>query len=91
MLTNAMPTNAWSSPERRCLLTLPAVLVAPLCSPAQGADYEVGATIVGDTQTQEERLVTLFSGDTRAAIDAAASIQAVQPDPYLSLFKEYGV
>jgi hypothetical protein len=45
----------------------------------------------GRHPNQEERLVALFSGDTRAAIDAAASIQAVQPDAYLSLFKEYAV
>jgi hypothetical protein len=74
-----------------CLLTVLAVLVALLCSPAQAPDYEVGAGRLCDTQTQEERLVAKFSGDARAAIDAAASIQAVQPESYLSLFKKYAV
>jgi hypothetical protein len=55
------------------LLSLLAMLVAPLCSSAQAADYEVGASLVCDTQTQVERFVALFSGDAQAAIDAVNS------------------
>ena len=33
-------------------------------------DYEVGSSIICDTQSQVERFVALFSGDTQAAIDA---------------------
>jgi hypothetical protein len=60
------------------LLPLLAMLVAPLCSPAQAADYEVGASLVCDTQTQVERFVALFSGDAHAAIDA---VNAEEHDP----------
>jgi hypothetical protein len=60
------------------LLPLLAVLVAPLCSAAQAADYEVGTSLVCDTQTQVERFVALFSGDAQAAIDA---VNAEQHDP----------
>jgi hypothetical protein len=52
------------------LLPLLAVLLAPLCGSAQAMNYEVGASIICDTQTQVERFVALFSGDTQAAIDA---------------------
>jgi hypothetical protein len=52
------------------LLPLLAVLLAPLCGSAQAMDYEVGASIICDTQPQVERFVALFSGDTQAAIDA---------------------
>jgi hypothetical protein len=81
MLTDSLPTNAPVSSRRdrrressilfaTRLLPLLAVLVAPLCSPAQAADYEVGTSLVCDTQTQAERFVALFSGDEEAAIDA---------------------
>jgi len=60
------------------LLPLLAVLVAPLCSPAQAADYEVGTSLLCDTQTQVERLVALFSSDVQAAIDA---VNAEEHDP----------
>jgi hypothetical protein len=33
-------------------------------------NYEVGTSIICDTQTQVERFVALLSGDTQAAIDA---------------------
>jgi hypothetical protein len=52
------------------LLPLLAVLIAPLCGSAQAMDYEVGSSIVCDTQSQVERFVALFSGDTQATIDA---------------------
>ena len=52
------------------LLPLLSVLIAPLCGSAQAMDYEVGSSIVCDTQSQVERFVALFSGDTQAAIDA---------------------
>jgi hypothetical protein len=52
------------------LLPLLAVLIAPLCGSAQATDYEVGANIICDTQTQVERFVALLSGDTQGAIDA---------------------
>jgi hypothetical protein len=38
-------------------------------SPAQAADYEVGASLLCDTQSQKECLVALFSGDAQAASD----------------------
>jgi hypothetical protein len=50
-------------------LPLLGLLAASLCAPAQAADYEVGASIVCDTQTQVERFVMLFAGDTQSAID----------------------
>jgi hypothetical protein len=49
------------------LLPLLAVLVAPLCGSAEAMDYEVGTSIICDTQTQVERFVAPFSGDTQAA------------------------
>jgi hypothetical protein len=52
------------------LFLLLAALIAPLCGSAQAADYEVGTSLICDTQTQVERFVALFSGDTQAAIDA---------------------
>jgi hypothetical protein len=52
------------------LLPLLAALVAPLCSSARAMDYEVGSSLICDTQTQAERFVAVFSGDTQAAIDA---------------------
>jgi len=45
-------------------------LAASLCGPAQATDYEVGPSLVCDTQSQVERYVALFSGDAQAAIDA---------------------
>ena len=45
-----------------------ALLAAPFCAPAQASDYEVGASLVCDTQGQVERFVALFSGDAQAAI-----------------------
>jgi hypothetical protein len=51
------------------LVPVLAVLAAPLCGPAQAADYEVGPSLVCDTQRQVERYVALFSGDAQTAID----------------------
>jgi len=45
-----------------------ALLAAPFCVPAQASDYEVGATLVCDTQGQVERFAALFRGDAQAAI-----------------------
>jgi hypothetical protein len=50
------------------LLALLALLAAPVGAPALAADYEVGASLVCDTQGQVERFVALFDGDTQAAI-----------------------
>jgi hypothetical protein len=52
------------------LLPLVAVLIGPLCGSAQAVDYKVGTSIICDTQSQVERFVALFSGDTQAAIEA---------------------
>jgi hypothetical protein len=89
MLTDSLPTNAPASSRRdrrqeapimfaTRLLPLLAVLAAPLCSPAQAADYEVGSSLVCDTQSQVERYVALFSGDAQGAIDA---VNAEQHNP----------
>jgi hypothetical protein len=60
------------------LLPLLAVLIAPLCGSAQAMHYEVGTSIICDTQTQVERFVALLSGDKQAAIDA---VNAEEQDP----------
>ena len=52
------------------LIALLAVLAAPLCASAQPTEYEVGASLVCDTQSQAERFVALFAGVAQAAIDA---------------------
>jgi hypothetical protein len=52
------------------LLPLLALFAAPLCGPAQATDYEVGPSLVCDSQSQVERYVALFSGDAQTAIDA---------------------
>jgi hypothetical protein len=57
------------------LLTL---LAASLCGPTQAADYEVGTSLVCDTQTQVERFVTLFTGDAQSAI---ATVNAEEHNP----------
>jgi hypothetical protein len=61
------------------LLPLLAVLIAPLCGSAQAMDYEVGSSIVCDTQSQVERFVALFSGDTQATIDAVNAEEKIPP------------
>jgi hypothetical protein len=45
-----------------------ATLAVPFCAPAQASDYEVGATLVCDTQEQVERFAALFTGDAQTAI-----------------------
>ena len=55
-----------------------ALLTAPFCATALAADYEVGTSLVCDTQTQVERFVAVFSGDAQAAIDA---VNAEEHDP----------
>ena len=54
----------------RHLVPLLSLLAAPLCAPAQAADYEIGTSLLCDTQAQAERFVALFSGDAQAAIRA---------------------
>jgi hypothetical protein len=39
-----------------------------LCAPAQASDYEVGTSLVRDTQARVERFIALFTGDVQAAI-----------------------
>ena len=58
-----MPVEAIAAPP----LVAP---TAPLCASAQPTEYEVGTNVVCDAQSQVERFVTLFSGDTLAAINA---------------------
>jgi hypothetical protein len=41
-------------------LPLLALLAAPLCGLAQAMNYEVGTSLICDTQTQVERFVALF-------------------------------
>jgi hypothetical protein len=72
MLTHPLPSFATR------LIPLLAALAVPLCASAQPTEYEVGASLVCDTQTQAERFVALFSGDARAAIDA---VNAEEHDP----------
>jgi len=73
-----------SSPLRIASRLAPvlALLALPFCTPAQAAekaadkqasdiqltDYEVGASLVCDTQGQVERFAALFAGDAQAAI-----------------------
>src|SRR6516164_8402339 len=47
------------------LLTL---LAAPMCAPAQAADYETGTSLVCDTQDQAEQFVAAYTGDVQAAL-----------------------
>ena len=49
-------------------LPLFALLAAPFCAPAHASDYEVGASLVCDTQEQVEHFVAQFTGDAQAAI-----------------------
>jgi hypothetical protein len=50
-------------------LVLPFVLLPSLhCAPVQASDYEVGTSLVCDTQAQVERFVALFTGDAQAAL-----------------------
>jgi len=55
------------------LVPLFALLAMPLCAPAQASDpqasdYEVGLSLVCDTQGQVERFVALFAGDAQSAV-----------------------
>jgi hypothetical protein len=52
------------------LVLLYAVLASLLSVPAQASDYEVGTSLVCDTQAQVKRFVALFTGDAQAAIQA---------------------
>ena len=54
-------------------------LLASLCAPALAADYEVGTSLVCDTQEQAERFVALFSGDAQAALVAVMPKRATPP------------
>lgn len=50
------------------VLALIALFAMPLCAVAQTPDYEVGASLVCDTQEQVERFVALFNGDAPSAV-----------------------
>ena len=58
------------------IVPLFALLAAPFCVPAQASDYEVGASLVCDTQGQVERFVALFSGDAQVAIQVVNAEEA---------------
>ena len=45
-----------------------ALLASLLCGQARASDYEVGTSLVCDTQAQAERFVALFTGDAQAAV-----------------------
>jgi hypothetical protein len=60
-------------------------LVGPFCVPAHaenvpvlGIDYEIGTSLVCDTQSQAERFVVLYTGDVQATIKA---VNAEEHDP----------
>jgi hypothetical protein len=53
---------------RGCVVTAFLLLVAPFCDSAQAFDYQIGQSLVCDTQQQVERFVALFTGDAQAAI-----------------------
>jgi len=50
------------------VVSLFALLAAPFCGPAHASDYEVGASLVCDTQEQVEHFVAQYTGDAQAAI-----------------------
>ncbi len=50
------------------IVALAAVIVTPFCAPAHAMDYEVGKSLVCDTQVQAERFVAHFTGDATAAV-----------------------
>jgi hypothetical protein len=52
------------------LLPLLALSTVLLCGGARAMDYDVGTSLVCDTQSEAERFVSLFSGDAQAAINA---------------------
>jgi hypothetical protein len=60
------------------LVSLVALLVTYFCCPAGASDYEVGKSLVCDTQGQVERFVALFTGDASAAIRV---VNAESKDP----------
>ncbi len=60
------------------LLPFIALLAAPFGAAAQAPDYEVGASLVCDTQAQVERFVALFDGDAPAAVRV---LNAEEKDP----------
>jgi hypothetical protein len=50
-----------------------ALVASLLCAPAQASDYEVGTSLVCDTQAQVEHFVALFTGDAQATIRVVKS------------------
>ncbi len=44
-----------------------APLMAVLCAPAQAWDYDIGSSLLCDTQAQVERFAVVFTGDAHAA------------------------
>jgi hypothetical protein len=60
-------------------VVLPFALLASLpCGQARPSDYEVGTSLVCDTQAQVERFVGLFTGDAQAA---ARVVNAEEQNP----------
>jgi hypothetical protein len=57
-----------------------ALLAAPFCAPAQASDYEVGTSLVCDTQGQVERFAALFSGDNAQAAIRAVNVEEANPN-----------
>jgi len=49
-------------------LLLAATQALPFCPQAQASDYEVGESLVCDTQAQVERFVAVFAGNAKSAI-----------------------
>jgi len=45
-----------------------ALLASLICAPAKAWDFEVGTSLVCDTQAQVERFVALFADDAQAAV-----------------------
>lgn len=60
------------------LIPFLAVLAVPLCASAQPSEYQVGPSLVCDTQSQVERYVALLFVDAQAAVDA---VNAEEHDP----------
>jgi hypothetical protein len=50
------------------VVSLFALLAAPFCGLAHASEYEVGASLVCDTQEQVEHFVAQYTGDAQAAI-----------------------
>jgi hypothetical protein len=67
------------------LLLSPALLASLLCAPVQASDYELGTSVVCDTQAQVERFVAVFDGDPQAAI---RNVNTEQQNPSACVIKK---